>query len=131
MILILDVSDAVDSKKEESDAPDAFSVETIRQHFEKIFPILIGNWFDKHLVRVFEPKPYLYRFNTYSLKSMTKTLDWLENLAQTDQVNLKEFNAEAMIVEIIYRGKQDKLEQAMNSQKILYKSLNSVSKQDV
>ncbi|MAP24010.1 MAG: hypothetical protein CMM87_00550 [Rickettsiales bacterium] len=161
LILILDVSDAVRSKEEESDAPtanqlllnkvvikpfglvdfdsfvyqlkapDVLSVETLKHHFEKIFPILIGNWFDKHLVRVFEPKPYLYKINTYGLKSMTKTLDWLENLAQTDQVNLKEFNTENMIVEIIYRGEQDKLEQALNSQKILYKSLNSVSEQAV
>lgn len=157
LILILDVSDAIGLKEEESGAPaatgfllnkivikpfglvdfdsfvyqlkmpDVLSVETIRHHFEKIFPILIGNWFDKHLVSVSEPVSYLYQINTYGLKSMTKTLDWLENLAQIEQVNLKEFNAENMTVEVLYRGEKEKLEQVMNDQKFLYKSLNAAN----
>ena len=155
LVLILDVSDEIVSKEEESGAPaatglllnkivikpfglvdfdsfvyqlktpDVLSVETIKYHFEKIFPILIGNWFDKHLVSVSEPVSYLYQINTYGLKSMTKALKWLENLAQIEQVNLKEFNAENMTVEVFYRGEKEKLEQAMNGQKFLYKSLNT------
>jgi len=105
-------------------APDPLTIDVIKQHLGKIFPMLIGNWFDNHLVKVTAPGNFLYEIKIDGLKSMTVQTDVLEKMPRMDQIQLKEFDEKNMVVALIYRGDRQDLERELAAKNILFKALN-------